>query len=276
MPIDQERSRLVFQKLSRQLSKLGAKPAPQSVHKFRTCSRRVEALLDELIAEPNRNDQKLLKLLAQLRGKAGRVRDLDVQIASLRNLKISQDAARKAQLLRSLAEERARRERRLAKAFSQETVRELRRRLKRAARRADIAGEHDALKIAMQCLGSLARTQTPLTEKIMHQYRIVGKRARYLAELDANDPQARRLVEQLKRMQDVLGDWHDWLKLTQKAEKILAEEVPPSPLISALRNVARAKFRQAMDILSETRAGLSGKKPVAAEMSQARRPAQVA
>jgi CHAD domain-containing protein len=273
MAVDQERSRLVFRKLSRQLSKLGAKPAPESVHKFRTCSRRVEALLDELILEPNRNDKKLLRELARLRGKAGRVRDLDVQIACLRSLKISREPARKTQLLRLLAEERARCERRLLKAFSEDTVRELRQRLKRAARAAEIPAGRDALGLAMHRLAELRRAPVPLTEKIMHQYRIVGKRARYLAELDPNDPRARSLVEQLKRMQDAIGDWHDWLKLTLKAEKLL-DEVPSSPLLAALRNVTRAKFRQAVDALSEMRVMLSAKKPVAVEMSAPRKPVQ--
>ncbi len=271
MPVEQERSRLVFQKLSRQLSKLGEKPVPQNVHKFRTCSRRAEALLDELIPEPSRNDKKLLRQLARLRGKAGQVRDLDVQVACLRSLKIPQEPARKAQLLRLLAEERARRERRLVKVFDKDTVRELRRRLKRAAPAAEIPTGKDAFGLAMHRLAELGRTSVPLTEKIMHQYRIVGKRARYLAELDPNDPRAQSLVEQLKRMQDVIGDWHDWLKLTQKAEKLL-DEVPSSPLVAALRNVTRANFRQAVDALSEMRVMLSAKKPVAVEMSTSREP----
>src|SRR5207245_264853 len=117
MPVDQERRRLPFQKLTRQLTKLATKPAPENVHKFRTYCRRVEALLDQLVPEPNRNDKKLLKLLGRLRKKAGRVRDLDVQIASLRNLRIPQDPGRKSQLMRALAEERAQREKKLGKAF---------------------------------------------------------------------------------------------------------------------------------------------------------------
>ena len=96
MPIDQERRRTAFRKLDRQLSKLSKGTAPNSIHKFRTYSRRVEALIDQLVPEPNRNDRKLLKLLGRIRKKAGRVRDLDVQMSSLRSLKIPQDAARKS------------------------------------------------------------------------------------------------------------------------------------------------------------------------------------
>jgi CHAD domain-containing protein len=272
MPVDRDRSRLVFQKLGRRLSKLGVKSAPENVHKFRTSSRRVEALLQELVAEPNRNDKKLLKLLSRLRRKAGRVRDLDVQISALRSLKIPQEPARKAQLLHLLTEERARREHRLAKAFGGQTVRELRRRLKRAAGDAEIPDGKDAVRLALRQLAALGRNPDPLTEKILHQYRIAGKRARYIAELGGKDAEAQRLVEQLKHMQDAIGDWHDWLKLAQKAEELFGG-VREAPLVSALHNVTRAKFRHALDALAATRAAFSTPKPMSVAMAAGRKPA---
>ena len=271
MPVDQELKRLSFQKLLRQLTKLAAKPAPENVHKFRTYSRRVEALLSELVPRLDRNDKKLLKRLGRLRAKAGRVRDLDVQIASLGNLKIPQDPGRKSQLMRSLAEERVQRESKLAKTFDRETVRELRKRLRRAASH-QIPKSTEPVSLAMRQLTQLGRDQVPLTEKILHQYRIAGKRARYLAELAGKDPEAERFVHRLKRMQDVIGEWHDWLKLAEKAEKLFAG-TPDSALLAALRNVTRAKFRRAVDALTETRAALAAKKPVSMPAAPGPKPA---
>ncbi|HVO81327.1 MAG TPA: CHAD domain-containing protein [Terriglobales bacterium] len=263
MPVDQERSRLAFKRLDRQLSKLAKRPAPESVHRFRTYGRRVEAMLNELVVEPSRNDRKLLKLLSRLRKKAGRVRDLDVQIVSLRNLRIPQEPERKAQLLRTLGEERSEREKKLAKAFDAETISQLRKRLKRAGNGAGIPENIDPLSLAMRQLAQLGHDHAPLTEKILHQYRIVGKRARYLAELAGKNPEAERFVAQLKRMQDVLGDWHDWLKLTQRAEELFGR-VQDSALVAALHNVTGAKFRRSVEVLTETRAALA-KKPVTRE-----------
>jgi CHAD domain-containing protein len=270
MPVDQDLKRLSFQKLTRQLTKLATKPAPENVHKFRTYSRRVEALVSELVPRLDRNDKKLLKRLGRLRSKAGRVRDLDVQIASLRNLKIPQDPGRKSQLTRTLAEERAQREKKLGKAFDRKIVRELRRRLKRSARH-EIPESRELLTLAVRQLTPLERDHAPLTEKILHQYRIAGKRARYLAELAGKDPEAEHLVDQLKRMQDVIGEWHDWLKLTEKAEKLF-DGAQDSALLAALRNVTRAKFRRAVDALTETRAALSAKKPVSMQAAPGRKP----
>jgi CHAD domain-containing protein len=262
MPLDQNLSRNAFQKLGRQLTKLSSKVAPENVHRFRTYGRRIEALLDELIPDLNRNDKRLLRMLARLRSKAGKVRDLDVQIAALRNLKIPQEPTRKSQLLQALTEERSLREKKLARAFDSETLRELRKRLKRAAA-TEIPDTTDPLAVALRQLDKLGRDHGPLTEKVLHQYRIVGKRARYLAELAGHDPQAVSLVDQLKRMQDVIGDWHDWLKLSEKAERLFGAP-QESALVSALHNVTRAKFRQAVAALSETRTALAGKKPVEA------------
>jgi len=93
-----------------------------------------------------------------------------------------------------------------------------------------------------------------------------GKRARYLAEIAGDDPQAKQLVEQLKRMQDVIGDWHDWLKLTERAEGVF-DGAQGAVLIAALRNITRAKYRQALEVLEETRKTLGEKPPVSLDIS---------
>jgi len=273
MPIDLKRSRLAFQKLGRELTKLTKEPAPASVHKFRTNSRRVEALLSEVAPELNRNDKKLLKLLSRLRKKAGRVRDLDVEIASLRSLKVPEGNGHKTQFVEELAQERAKREQKLAKAFDPETAAELRKRLKRAAHEIDIPRNTEPLTLTLSKLAKLGRDHVPLTEKTLHQYRIIGKRARYIAELADHDAEAKRIVDQLKHMQDVIGDWHDWLKLTQRAEALFGG-VRDSALVAMLRNVTQAKFRQSVDAVAETRAALYGKKaePVRVAATPSRKP----
>jgi CHAD domain-containing protein len=257
MPIDTKRSRLTFQKLDRELSKLAKKPAPDRVHKFRTNSRRVEALLSEVAPQRHRNDEKLLELLARLRKKAGRVRDLDVQIESLRALKFPQANGHKSQMMDALVDERAKREKKLSRAFDRDTTGEIRKRLKRAAHEMDIPPDTEPLELTLRKLEELGHNDAPVTEKTLHQYRIIGKRARYIAELADGNLEAKRVVEQLKRMQDVIGDWHDWLKLTQKAEELLGG-VRDSALVAMLRNVTQAKFRQSLHAVGEIRSVLDG------------------
>ena len=258
-----EHIRLAFRKLGRQASKVAAKPVPENVHKFRTSSRRVEVLVADLAEKRSSNDKKLLKLLGRLRKKAGRVRDLDVQSAALRTLKIPQEPGRKSQLMRTLAEDRAKREKKLIKALENDkkTIAELRKRLKRTAASLDISAKTDPVSVARQKLAELESDHGSITEKTLHQFRVAGKRARYIAELAGKNEEATRLVALLNHMQDVIGDWHDWVQLEQRAEKMFGG-VQDSALVAALRNITRAKYRQAASTLTETRVALSGKKPV--------------
>jgi len=253
MPIDKKLSRLILEKLDRELGKLGRKPAPERVHKFRTNSRRVEALLSEVALSHQGNDAKLLKRLARLRKKAGRLRDLDVEIAALRALRFPQANGHKSQVMGALVKERAKREKKLAKASDRATIDQIRKRLRRSAKALALPANREPLALTLRKLRELSRDGAPLTEKVLHQYRIIGKRARYIAELASDDPSAKRVVDQLKHMQDVIGDWHDWLKLSQKAEKILGG-VRDSPLVAMLRNVTQAKFRQSVEAVGEIRA----------------------
>ena len=217
-------------------------------------------LVSDLGERRSGNEKKLLKLLARLRKKAGRVRDLDVQSAALRSLKIPEQPVRKAQLTRTLAEERSQREKRLAKSLDKKTVAEIRKRLKRAAASLQISKNADPLTLARQKLNALEVEQGAVTEKTLHQFRIAGKRARYLAELAGKNAEASRVIALLNHMQDVIGDWHDWVQLAERAEKLFGG-VQESALVAVLRNVTRAKFRQAVNTLSETRAALAAKRP---------------
>jgi CHAD domain-containing protein len=257
-----EHTRLVFRKLGRQASKIAEKPAPENVHKFRTSSRRVEVLVADLAGQRGSNDMKLLKLLGRLRKKAGRVRDLDVQSAALHSLKIPQEPGRKSQLMRTLAEDRAKCEKKLVNALDKKTLAEVRKRLKRTASSLEIPKNADPLSLARRKLAELEVGPGGITEKTLHQFRIAGKRARYIAELAGrNNEEATRLITLLNHMQDIIGDWHDWSQLAERAEKMFGG-VQESALVAALRNIARAKFRQAVNTLTETRVALIGKKPV--------------
>jgi CHAD domain-containing protein len=258
MPINQQQTHDVFRKLGRQLTKAAKTTSPDNVHKLRTNSRRVETVLDGLVTAPDHGTKKLVKLLSKIRKKAGTVRDLDVQTAALRGLKIA-SSAQKAQLLRSLCSEREQREKKLSKDLDKQTVRDLRQRLKRAARQIEIPEGMEPLSAALQEFGKLGQDRAPLSAEKLHQYRITGKQARYLAEMAQKDPEAGRVIDQLKRMQDVIGDWHDWLTLTERAEKLFGG-VKSSPLVAAMRNLTRAKFRQAVDAVAEAKAALAGEK----------------
>src|SRR5437764_358381 len=235
---------LVFERISRYAGRLAKEAKESTVHRFRTNSRRVEALVGEMAPESG-NSKKLLKLLSKLRKRAGKLRDLDVQAAFLKELKIPDRQNHRLQLLAALEEDHACRSKKLTKSFDKEKVAQLRKRLRRANSEVIIDGT-DPLKLAFSHLpkpGQIAQT-----EKMLHASRIAAKRARYLAEFAAESANAKALIAELKRAQDEIGRWHDVLKLTQRAEKLFGG-VHDSSLVAALQNIGRARFRRAGNAL---------------------------
>src|SRR5258708_18425180 len=94
---------------------------------------------------------------------------------------------------------------------------------------------------AVQVLVLPAREALPFTPRRLHQFRIQCKKTRYLAEML---PGTSELLQQLRTMQDSIGDWHDWLTLTQNAAKITGPV--ESELLAHLQNVTQAKFADAV------------------------------
>ena len=95
---------------------------------------------------------------------------------------------------------------------------------------------------------ALGRVHGPGDEAAAHRARIAGKRLRYLIEpLDA-DPEARRVVQRLKRLQDALGEFHDAC--------VLGARLPASG--SALEDRVRTRIALAF---TRVRRGWLGRKP---------------
>lgn len=258
MPAAQLHIREQFRKLERRLSALAHKPNAKNVHGFRTSSRRVEALIREVSEKRSGNDKKLLKRLSRLRKRAGKVRDVDAQLAALRSLRFPQEASRKARLVHLLGESRVRCQKRLKKELDETLIDEVRRRTRRAAKHFTLAPDCSPVSAAKRMMAALG-VSDPGDEQALHHYRIVGKRARYVAELAKDDPQAEPLLEQLKRMQDRIGEWHDWLQLTARAQKLFGGP-GDSALVAALRNITRAKYRLAVEGIRLARAAWSDRK----------------
>jgi len=249
MPTAVDRSNLLFRKTERALLRLSDEQHADSVHAFRTTTLRLQTFLEQVLSKRDRNQKKLLKLLNRIRKRAGKVRDIDVQLAALRSLKIPQEPRRQAQLMHGLIELRAKHEKRLRKLLTKSSVREVRKRLKRGAKTLRTEDSRDALKAAHSVLTEVSRPAGPITEDLLHQYRTVVKRARYAAEFAPKSAESTQLISQLKRLQDAVGAWHDWLTLTQVAAKRLGD-VNQSSLVAALHNVTRGKFRHAVAALS--------------------------
>lgn len=231
--------------------RLATDPTAENVHGFRTSSRRIEVLTERLLPDSDRNQRKLLKLLSRIRRRAGRLRDIDVQLAALRSFKILSEPRRKRQLVEHLLEVRQKHERRLAKQLEKATIAELRKRMRLAARRMNFSKCNEPLTVARQILASISLKE-PVTEKMLHDYRVAVKQARYAAEFAAKSAEVSQFIAELKVLQDALGDWHDWMTLTNTASERLGE-IGQSSLVAALHNATRLRFRRALATVSASR-----------------------
>jgi len=263
LSVSQNQGRLVFARMNRYIGHLSKDLTAENVHHFRTNSRRVEALIDTLAPE-TKNKKKTLKLVGKLRKRAGKVRDTDVQIALLKGLKVPDRQNHRTQLLELLDEEHERYTRKLSKAADAPTLRELRKRLRREQEAIKFDGI-DPLHLAVNALP--AGSQSTLTEKTLHNFRIGAKRARYLAELAGENSVAKAFINELKRAQTAAGEWHDALKLKERAEKRFGS-ASESALVSVLQNISRARFRSASQALMSAVANLSKPKQSATPPAQ--------
>src|SRR4051812_28215638 len=233
MAISADRGKSIFRKTDKALLRLASERRAEAVHGFRTTTRRLQTMLEQLVINDGRKLKKLVKMLNRVRKSAGKVRDIDVQLEALRGLKIAQEPRRKRQLMERLIDLRAKRERRLRKLLKKEDIREIRKRLKRAAESVRLDADRDPLAVARHMLTEVAAPTGPTDEKTLHSYRIVVKRARYAAEFAPKSSETTKFLAELKPLQDALGNWHDWLTLTHSAVEQLGN-VNESSLVAVL------------------------------------------
>jgi CHAD domain-containing protein len=249
MAISNDRGKFLFKKIERDLLRLRKGYDADQIHSFRTTTRRLQVLLEQLQPPSDRNSKKLLKQLSRIRRRAGRIRDIDVQLAALRSLKIPLEPRRKTSLVQKLVDLREEREAQLGKLLKKRRVSEIARRVRRCSRRANLGDVKEPYKVAQALWASACDGKSRIDEETLHRYRIAVKRARYAAEFAPKSSETARFIAQLKNLQNVLGRWHDWFLLTQSAAQHLGD-LHQSSLVAALHNITRGKFREASAELS--------------------------
>jgi CHAD domain-containing protein len=241
----------VLERVAKSLDAVAQSTTPKNVHFFRTSCRRLEAFADlrKGKSEGARALRKLSKRLDKPRRAAGRVRDLDVQLDLVRDLHFDGDHESRRRLRIDLQEARGRACRKLSKVLDADTVASLHRRLRKAERAqasaAKTADEYRsrAWNEALALLAALPEDFPSVEPANLHRLRLAGKNIRYTAEQAFPDPEARRLAEAMKELQDAIGRWHDWLMLRKRARDFTPEE---GTLQRILRSHERASLADAL------------------------------
>jgi CHAD domain-containing protein len=81
-----------------------------------------------------------------------------------------------------------------------------------------------AARLALEDYLRLMDAAPLLDKENLHDFRKGAKKARYVAESDDKDPAAEAMAKAIKRVQDAIGDWHDWDVVREEAREALRDD----------------------------------------------------
>jgi CHAD domain-containing protein len=267
--------------LSSLIGKLKVEASAKVVHRLRTTTRRMEAFIEYLRPKLTRKQTGALNELMVLRRRAGKVRDLDVQVDLLQqgigNGSATMD---RNALVQAMQAKRDRQAMRLVvtahKIEGSKLFTHLQKIEAKAVRQPDSFGiASTPFRQAETQLTQMAAefvSHTKLKPRRLHALRKRLKVIRYQAELGAESQEQKQFVEQLKSVQDALGEWHDWDALCAAAEKFFRDRAN-CPLLVEARAILASKYAAAISAVTSL---LSSNNPARKRPSNVRPVASIA
>jgi CHAD domain-containing protein len=261
---------------------------PQAVHATRTGSRRVQAMLEAILREHAALEQPAkawLRQLKQARRAAGAVRDLDVHRKLLEDWtdKEAPEATPQRKQAETLDTWLKGERKHLAHGMQKQLRKRQQALAKRQAAFLDTAGSESLSSSRNPCAGDAvaleafvraADAMPRLDAENLHDFRKAIKKARYLAEAGCDPAADSSVAKALKRVQDAIGEWHDWQCLREEAKTALAEDAPE--LSAALDRELQRSFTAALKTTLTLRGQLSGEWMAISQLPAKRPPASVA
>jgi len=270
MPLDARELDRRVNKLRKSLKGFSKDPTVDEVHDLRTRTRRVESILEALELDSSRAVRHLLAGLKAVRQRAGKVRDMDVLTSYVVELGLEDDSGCIVRLVHHLGGERHRHARKLD-SIVQDTAPQLRKQLKRSRRKLDSALDRfasskfdlesgdqaeaaplHAMSVALRLSKELAAVHR-LGPNNLHAYRLEVKRLRYVLEMaESTSAQQHDFIEELRGVQDTIGEWHDWLELAGIAHEVLQKHRGCEAL-TKIESRRDKKFKEALRVTEEMR-----------------------
>lgn len=248
------------------VSRCSRKPSRKRIHALRIATLRLKAQTECWLTQHGedgartRAARRWVKQAEKLRKVMSSVRDLDVFLETVQGLRspeapLPADAPVASRIFveeldrleRRLKRKRIASEKRLVASVSkrssalQEACAEM-----QAHFRVSEPPSIDIGKGIREIVGALAAEAPSLSAETLHEFRKRAKAARYLAEIRArSDRLAGRQVVLLKKIQEAVGRWHDWMSLAERAHRILDGRGEESVTLT-LESMAERAFLEAV------------------------------
>ncbi len=229
----------------------------ENVHQMRVATRRIRAYLKAAkpALDPDAADGLRVDL-SDLAQALGVVRDLDVMIEQLHSEAAAlgePDTAALEGLIGSLDSERSAARSRLIAQLDEPTYEALLGELDETIQKPPVANPWADLKeLGASEFGKLAKAHRKLVKQFgddppdddLHALRILGKRARYTAELQAKSKETSEFLDALAGLQEVLGNHQDASVLEDQLRSMVAASGDPTAAIAAGRVIEGGRRRK--------------------------------
>ena len=240
------------ERLLASIANLLQQPTSKGAHFYRTSLRRFEAWCEVFHPPLDSRQKEALKFLEKLRRCTGKLRDTEVHLDLLAQL-AEGDASEKKKLDKALQSRSSAYERKLRwlvrKPILTGIWRTLRALDEPPPETHEMATFHPIAgmtTLALDEYHSLVQRHGRVSAENLHQYRLECKRFRYTAELADKTPERDKLIETWKNVQDIIGEWHDYLTLSELAEIELGD----SSVLTLLQQITKRKYAQARRAVS--------------------------
>lgn len=232
MPLDSKRAHKPIRKLRKLLKRMPKEPTAEQVHDLRTNTRRFEATVAALKLNKGRKRRRMLKDLAGVRKKAGKVRDMDVLTGYTAALGDSRDEENcRIQLLEFLGAKREIQAKKLHVTVAKR-AKKTREALKKISAKLEAVlcenGDNgcDKSVAPSKATASALKFESDLVNpkrlnrSNLHSYRLKVKQLQNVLRLAENEA-GREFVDTLGSVKDAIGEWHDWEELLAIAKDVL-------------------------------------------------------
>ena len=247
MSLNTNRIEKDVRKLRNLVKKLPRNPTPEEIHRLRTRVRRFEVELQASGLDAQRKEKWLLKQLARIRKRAGKVRDMDVLTAHLSTLRVDEERDCLIQLFEYLGAKRYEKAERLHQVVNKHRD-AINKRLKKIARALEkrmgkSSAVNSATSAATQSSAELA-TYGSLNRGNLHEYRVKLKELRDILQM-GKETRKEEFVESIGKIKDEIGEWHDWEELNSIAAKIL-DHSAGCKFQRQLKEITQQKYESAL------------------------------